>query len=286
MGSAMAERLRAAGRHGRRLQPDAGAGERAGRADRRQRRGDARPRRPPRADVVISMVADDAAVAALYDGPDGVRRRPPARGRGGRHEHRPARHRPVARASGPRARRRHPRRAGVGQRVARTRRASSTIMVGGEAATSSAPGPSSRRLARRVFHLGGAGHRRRDEARGQHRHLRAQRGRSPRASSWPSAAASSGPRLRGPRRECRGRPVRRLQAGRVRRAGHDAGRVLARTRREGPAPHRRARPSATGSWRCPRPPRTSTLIRAAERSVGGDADFSMVASHLREEGRR
>ncbi len=27
-------------------------------------------------------------------------------------------------------------------------------------------------------------------------------------------------------------------------------------------------------------------IRAAERSVGADADFSMVASHLREEGRR
>ena len=27
-------------------------------------------------------------------------------------------------------------------------------------------------------------------------------------------------------------------------------------------------------------------IRAAERSVGGEADFSMVASHLREEGRR
>ena len=27
-------------------------------------------------------------------------------------------------------------------------------------------------------------------------------------------------------------------------------------------------------------------IRAAERSVGGDADFSMVAGHLREEGRR
>ena len=27
-------------------------------------------------------------------------------------------------------------------------------------------------------------------------------------------------------------------------------------------------------------------IRAAERSMGEDADFSMVASHLRQEGRR
>ena len=27
-------------------------------------------------------------------------------------------------------------------------------------------------------------------------------------------------------------------------------------------------------------------IRAAERSIGGDADFARLASHLREEGRR
>ena len=56
------------------------------------------------ADVTISMVADDEAVRALFDGPDGVAGRHPARGGGGRHEHGPARHDPVRRRCRPGAR--------------------------------------------------------------------------------------------------------------------------------------------------------------------------------------
>ena len=72
MGSAMAERLASRGVDGRRLQPLAGAGRErwpsgSGRPPRPRR-----PRPPRRADVAISMVADDDAVRALYDGPDGV----------------------------------------------------------------------------------------------------------------------------------------------------------------------------------------------------------------------
>ena len=60
------------------LQPDAGPGDRAGRADRRARRRPRRPRPPRPADVVISMVADDAAVDAVCRGPDGVAAGAPA----------------------------------------------------------------------------------------------------------------------------------------------------------------------------------------------------------------
>ncbi len=125
MGSAMAERLARPGRRRRRLQPLAGPGARrwpsgSGRASRRTPAEAAAAARTSS----ISMVADDAAVRALYDGPDGV----PAGIRPG----------PVAvdmstvlpdtiRAIAPAVRgprRRHPRRAGVGQRRVDAGRAS------------------------------------------------------------------------------------------------------------------------------------------------------------------
>ena len=94
----------------------AGACDRARRADRRDGTAATPAEAADGSDVVISMVADDAAVAALYGGPDGVVAglRPgsvavdmstvlPGDD-------------PGARGGGPGPRRGHPRRAGVGQR--------------------------------------------------------------------------------------------------------------------------------------------------------------------------
>ena len=116
MGSAMAARLRGTGfavvvynrtpDRARELAERIGATRRATR----------RPRPPPGADVVITMVADDAAVRDAVSRAGRRPGGPRARRRGGRHEHGPARHDPVARAGGACARRRHPRRAGLGQR--------------------------------------------------------------------------------------------------------------------------------------------------------------------------
>ena len=139
-----------------------------------------------RADVVITMVADDAAVRELFAGPDGIAAGLASRrGRGG-HEHRPARHDPGGRAGRPGARRRHPRRAGLGQRL---------VGPGGRADDHGRrrggrprAGPAGPRLPRAAGLPPRSARRRRgDEARGQRGRSSGSTGRSRRGSSWPSA---------------------------------------------------------------------------------------------------
>ena len=98
-----------------------------------------------------------------------------------------------------------------------------------------------------IFHLGGARHRRRDEARRQHRSSSGSTAPSRRAWSSPSAAASSAasPTTSSPRAP----PARRSSATSATRSSSRRRRPVAfslRARREGPAPHRRARPARPG----------------------------------------
>ena len=65
----------------------------------------------------------------------------------------------------------------------------------------------------------------------------------------------------------------------------DARRVLAGARRQGPAAHRASSPRPRARA-MPQATVNLDTIQAAEQSMGEHADFSMVASHLRQEGRR
>ena len=268
------------GRRGRRLQPDRRARGRTRRATRRVAAVAPTPAEAARqADVVISMVADDDAVAALYRAPDGIIAglRPGAvavemstvlpdtiRSLA-----------PDVRACG----------AGlldapVSGSVSLARTGGLTIMVGGDAADLDGARPILERLARRVFHLGPLGS-------GAVMKLAVNTlifGLNGAVAEGLVLAERNGidraPRLRRSRGERRRRPDGRLQARRVPRPRRDAGRVLARARRQGPAPH----PASSRRPRvppCHKPPVNLDVIHAAERSVGEDADFSAVATHLR-----
>ena len=160
-----------------------------------------------------------------------------------------------------------------------------TLMVGGEAADLERARPVLDALAQPIFHLGplGTGAAMKlavntlifglNEALAEGLVL-AERGRHrPRA------------RLRRPRRERRRGAVRRLQArGLPRARRHAGGLPLDLAAKD----LRLIAELADAVWPADAPGRrsTSSVIRAAERGDRGDADFSSVASHLREEGRR
>ena len=236
-----------------------------------------------RADVVISMVADDAAVQALYDGADGITEgiragavavdmstvlpdtiRSVAPG-------------VLARGAGILD-------APVSGSVASTLAGELTIMAGGESADLERARPVLERLARRVFHLGGLGT-------GAAMKLAvntvifglngaiaeglvlAERNGIERALAYDVLAASAV-----------GAPfVSYKRAAFVEPDDTPVAFSLALAEKDLRLIRQLAAASATAM---PQAGTNLETIRAAERSAGEDADFSMVASHLREEGRR
>jgi len=282
MGSAMAERLCASGvsvtlynrspERATELGARIGAGAAATPAEAAER-----------SDVVISMVADDAAVAALYDGPDGVLAglrpgsvavdmstvlpgtiqalAPAVRGRGAGILDAP-----------------------VSGSVTTTLSGQLTIMVGGETADLDRARPIFEVLGRHVVHVGGLGA-------GAAMKLAvntvifglngavaeglvlAERSGIERSLAYEVIAASAvGAPFVGYKRDAFVEPETTPVAFSLRLAEKDLG-LIAR------------QANATG-LSLPQAATNLELIRAAERSVGEDADFSTVASHLREEGRR
>jgi 3-hydroxyisobutyrate dehydrogenase-like beta-hydroxyacid dehydrogenase len=236
-----------------------------------------------RADVVISMVADDAAVRELFDTPDGV-----AAGiRAGSVAVDMSTVLPdTIRAVAPAVRA-----AGAGildapvsGSVASALTGELTIMVGGEAADLELARPVLDRLARRVFHLGALGT-------GAVMKLAvntlifglngavaeglvlAERNGIDRATAYDVLAASAA-----------GAPmVGYKRAAFVDPDGTPVAFSLALADKDLRLIRQLAETSGTAM---PQAATNLETIRAAERSVGADADFSTVASHLREEGRR
>ena len=234
-------------------------------------------------DVTISMVADDDAVRDLYDGPDGV-----AAGiRAGSvaldmSTVLPATMRTVAPSLKSRG-------AGVldapvSGSVASALGGELTIMVGGEADDLERVRPVLDRLARRVFHLGPLGS-------GAAMKLAvntlifglnqcvaeglvlAERSGIDRALAYDVLAASAaGAPMLGYKRANFVEPETAPVAFSLALADKDL-RLIAQL----------AEASATAM---PQATTNLAVIRAAERSMGEETDFSMVASHLREEGRR
>ena len=236
-----------------------------------------------RADVVISMVADDAAVRALYDGPDGV-----AAGIGAgavavdMSTVLPDTIRSVAPAV--RARGAGILDAPVSGSVASTLAGELTIMVGGEAADLERARPALDRLARRIFHIGALGT-------GSAMKLAvntvvfglngavaealvlAERNGIDRAVAYDVLAASAaGAPFVGYKRAAFLDPDVTPVAFALALAAKDLGLIRELADASGTAMPQAATNLAT--------------IRAAERSMGEHVDFSMVASHLRQEGRR
>jgi 3-hydroxyisobutyrate dehydrogenase-like beta-hydroxyacid dehydrogenase len=282
MGSAMAERLRGAGvavtLYNR-------TPERA--KDLASRIGAGTATTPAEAaagsDVVISMVADDAAVAALYDGPDGV----VAGLRAGSVAVDMSTVLPgtiqalatAVRASG----------AGildapVSGSVTTTLSGQLTIMVGGDEADLDRARPVFELLAHRIVHVGGLGA-------GAAMKLAvntvifglngavaeglvlAERSGIERSLAYEVIAASAvGAPFVGYKRDAFVEPDTTPVAFSLRLAEKDLHLIAGQA-------------GATG-LALPQAATNLELIRAAERSVGADADFSAVASHLREEGRR
>jgi 3-hydroxyisobutyrate dehydrogenase-like beta-hydroxyacid dehydrogenase len=282
MGSAMAERLRASGvtvtlynrtpERATELAGRIGAGTAATPAE-----------AADGSDIVISMVADDDAVAALYGGPDGVI----------------AGLRPgsvavdmstvlpgtiQALAAAVRARGAGILDAPVSGSVATTQSGELTIMVGGEMADLDRARPVFDLLARRVVHIGGLGA-------GAAMKLAvntvifglngavaeglvlAERSGIERSLAYEVIAASAvGAPFVGYKRDAFVQPETTPVAFSLRLAEKDL-RLIA------------GQAEATGLT-LPQAAANLELIRASERSVGADADFSTVASHLREEGRR
>jgi 3-hydroxyisobutyrate dehydrogenase-like beta-hydroxyacid dehydrogenase len=234
------------------------------------------------ADVVISMVADDAAVRELYDGPHGV-------AAGIRADAvavdmstvLPATIRSVAPAV--RARGAGVLDAPVSGSVASTLAGELTIMAGGTAADLAAARPILERLARHIFHVGELGT-------GAAMKLAvntvifglngalaeglvlAERNGIDRGLAYDVLAASAaGAPYVGYKRAAFVDPDRTPMAFSLALADKDLGLIALLAEASGAS-----MPQAASNL---------ALIRAAERSVGDDADFSMVASHLREEGR-
>jgi 3-hydroxyisobutyrate dehydrogenase-like beta-hydroxyacid dehydrogenase len=236
-----------------------------------------------RADVVISMVADDAAVRDLFDGPDGV-----AAGiRAGAvaidmSTVLPDTIRAVAPAV--RARGAGVLDAPVSGSVASTAAGELTIMVGGETGDLERARPILDRLARRVFHLGPLGS-------GAAMKLAvntlifglnqcvaeglvlAERNGIDRALAYDVLAASAaGAPMLGYKRANFVEPETTPVAFSLALADKDL-RLIAQLA------------GASGTT-MPQSAINLRVIQDAERTMGEDTDFSMVASHLREEGRR
>jgi 3-hydroxyisobutyrate dehydrogenase-like beta-hydroxyacid dehydrogenase len=235
------------------------------------------------ADVVISMVADDAAVRAMYDGPDGV---PAGIGQGAVAIDMSTVMPDTIRAIAPAVRRRG---AGVldapvSGSVGSTLAGELTIMAGGEAADLERARPVLDRLAKRVFHMGELGT-------GAAMKLAvntliyglngaiaeglvlAERNSIDRALAYDVLAASAA-----------GAPfVVYKRAAFVDPDGTPVAFSLALADKDLRLIRQLADASGTAM---PQAATNLETIRAAERSVGEDADFSTVASHLREEGRR
>ena len=235
------------------------------------------------ADVVISMVADDAAVAALYDGPDGV----VAGLRAGSVAVDMSTVLPgtiQALAPAVRARGAGILDAPVSGSVTTTLSGQLTIMVGGETADLDRARPVFEVLAKHVVHVGGLGA-------GAAMKLAvntvifglngavaeglvlAERSGIERSLAYEVIAASAvGAPFVGYKRDAFVEPDTTPVAFSLRLAEKDL-RLIA------------SQAGATG-LALPQAATNLELIRAAEQSVGADADFSTVASHLREEGRR
>jgi 3-hydroxyisobutyrate dehydrogenase/2-hydroxy-3-oxopropionate reductase len=235
------------------------------------------------ADVVISMVADDAAVRAMYDGPDGV---PAGIGQGAVAIDMSTVMPDTIRAIAPAVRMRG---AGVldapvSGSVGSTLAGELTIMAGGEAADLERARPVLDRLAKRVFHMGELGT-------GAAMKLAvntliyglngaiaeglvlAERNSIDRALAYDVLAASAA-----------GAPfVVYKRAAFVDPDGTPVAFSLALADKDLRLIRQLADASGTAM---PQAATNLETIRAAERSVGEDADFSTVASHLREEGRR
>jgi 3-hydroxyisobutyrate dehydrogenase-like beta-hydroxyacid dehydrogenase len=236
-----------------------------------------------RADVVISMVADDDAVRALYLGPDGAV--------AGLHAGAIAVDMSTVmpdtiRAIAPEiaARGAGVIDAPVSGSVASTLAGQLTIMVGGDAADLERARSILERLAHRIFHLGPLGS-------GAVMKLAvntviyglngavaeglvlAERNGIDRAQAYDVIAASAaGAPFLGYKRTAFVEPAAAPVAFALELADKDL-RLI----------HQLAETSGSSM---PQAATNLELIRAAERSAGADADFSMVASHLREEGRR
>ncbi len=236
-----------------------------------------------KADVVISMVADDAAVHGLYDGPDGV-----AAGlRAGSvavdmSTVLPATIRSVAPAV--RARGAGILDAPVSGSVSSTLSGDLAIMVGGEAADLELARPVLDLLAKRVMHLGGLGTGAAmklavntvifglNEAVAEALVL-AERNGIDRALAYDVLAASAvGAPFVAYKRAAYLDPDATPVAFALELAAKDLGLI--------------ADLAEASASSMPQAAVNLATIRAAERSVGGQADFSMVASHLRQEGRR
>jgi 3-hydroxyisobutyrate dehydrogenase-like beta-hydroxyacid dehydrogenase len=234
-------------------------------------------------DIVISMVADDAAVADLYDGPDGVTAglRPGAVAVD-MSTVLPATIRSLEAAV--RARGAGILDAPVSGSVTSTLAGELTIMVGGDAADLERARPVLETLARRVFHMGalGAGAAMKlavntvifglngAVAEGL---VLAERSGIDRTLAYDVLAAGAvGAPFVTYKRAAFVEPETTPVAFSLRLAEKDLGLI-------------RGQADAT-DLALPQAATNLELIRAAERSVGEDADFSMVASHLREEGRR
>lgn len=236
-----------------------------------------------RADVVISMVADDAAVRSLFAGPDGVAAglRPGAVAVD-MSTVLPDTIRSIA--SEVRARGAGILDAPVSGSVASTLAGELTIMAGGDAADLERARPILERLARRIFHLG-------DLGTGAAMKLAvntlifglngavaeglvlAERNGIDRELAYDVLAASAaGAPFLGYKRAAFVDPVATPVAFSLALAEKDL-RLI------------RQLADASGTA-MPQAATNLESIRAAERSAGEDADFSMVASHLREEGRR
>jgi 3-hydroxyisobutyrate dehydrogenase/2-hydroxy-3-oxopropionate reductase len=236
-----------------------------------------------RADVVISMVADDAAVRALYDGPDGVISGLRAGTVGvDMSTVLPDTIRSVA--AGVQAKGAGILDAPVSGSVASTLAGELTIMAGGEAADLERARPVLERLARRIFHLGALGT-------GAAMKLAvntvifglngalseglvlAERNGIDRALAYDvlSASAAGAPFV-GYKRAAFVDPDDTPVAFSLALADKDL-RLIGRLA------------DASGTT-MPQAATNLGVIRAAGRSLGEDSDFSMVASHLREEGGR
>jgi len=282
MGSAMAERL--AGRGVRVIVYNRSSEPAKALADRIGARVAGSPAEAAaNADVVISMVADDAAVRALYDGPDGV----PGGIRAGAVAVDMSTVLPdTVRAIAPAVLERG---AGVldapvSGSVSSTLTGELTIMAGGAAADLERARPVFDHLARRVFHLGGLGTGAAmklavntlifglNEAVAEGLVL-AERNGIDRALAYDVLAASAaGAPLVGYKRAAFVDPDATPVAFSLALAEKDL-RLIREL-------------ADASSTSMPQAAVNLATIRAAQRSVGGDADFSMVAGHLREEGRR
>jgi 3-hydroxyisobutyrate dehydrogenase-like beta-hydroxyacid dehydrogenase len=235
-----------------------------------------------RADVVISMVADDAAVRALFEGPDGVAAgiRPGAVAVDSSTVL-PETIRAVA--DGVRARGAGILDAPVSGSVGSTLAGELTIMVGGEGADLERARPVLDRLARRIFHLGplGTGAAMKlavntlifglNGAVAEGLVLAERNGIARTLAYDVLAASAAGAPYVGYKREAFLQPEATPVAFSLGLAAKDLGLIRTLAMASGTA--------------MPQAATNLEVIRAAEGSVGEDADFSAVASHLREEGR-